>query len=179
VKPGSLIETLDGICHRELPGLLADPATPWKSLNVTYEDPHVERVWIQLGEYRLMLHRIHPCDRPLKHPHPWPSAIRVLSGQYMMGVGRFGQNGEAEVATLILTAGSRYEMNHPHGWHYVKPLGTPSLSVMLTGKPWPKTTGIKHPGTDQEHTHLAEPVKNELLQEFRKRFPVMVGQAFP
>jgi len=178
MKPGHLIETLNGICQRELPALLRDSGTPWQSLNVTYEDPHVERVWVQLGEYRILLHRIHPCDRPLKHPHPWPSAVRILSGQYKMGVGRLGHDGDAEVATFVLTAASSYEMLHPHGWHYVQPLYKPSLSVMLTGKPWPKTNGIKHPGTGQNQP-LSDARKSDLIQEFKQFFPVMVGEAFP
>ena len=170
MKPGQLIETLDGICQRELPGLLADPTTPWQSINITYEDPHVERVWIQLGEYRVLLHRIHPCEHPLRHPHPWPSAVRILSGQYRMGVGKLGQDGNAEIVTVLLTAGSSYEMLHPHGWHYVQPLLKPSLSVMLTGKPWPKTEiTITHPGTGQNQP-LSDAGKSDVLQDFKQFF---------
>jgi hypothetical protein len=166
MKPGSLIQTLDGLCQRELPALIRDPSTPWQTLDVTYEDPHVERVWVQLGEYRVNLHCIHPCPVALRHPHPWPSAIRVLSGQYKMGIGKLGQDGDAEIATIILTADSSYEMLHPHGWHYVQPLLRPSLSVMLTGKPW-LTTAIKHPGKglNQPLTGIR---KAEILAEFAR-----------
>lgn len=170
MKPGHLIAILDSICGRELPGLLADPTTPWQSLDVTYEDPHVERVWIQLGEYRVLLHRIHPCEKPLRHPHPWPSAVRILSGEYRMGVGKLGQDGDAEIATIVLTAFSSYEMLHSHAWHSVQPLYKPSLSVMLTGKPWPKVNGIAHPGTGQNQP-LSDARKSDLLQDFRQLFP--------
>src|SRR6185503_7498206 len=70
-------------------------------------------------------------------PHPWPSAIRVLSGKYEMGIG-FGAGDEAPpvAARVILSAGNEYEMTHPDGWHYVRPINEPSMSLMVTGRPW-------------------------------------------
>jgi hypothetical protein len=35
---------------RELPFLIADPSTNWQTLDVLYEEPRVERVWLQVGE---------------------------------------------------------------------------------------------------------------------------------
>lgn len=171
MKPGQMIEMLQGILKRELPGLLQTAETPWQTVDVTYEDPHVERVWVQLGDFRVNLHRIHPCKFPLTHPHPWPSAVHIFSGTYQMGVGRLGQNASAEVATILLTAGSSYEMIHPHGWHYVRPIGEPSMSVMLTGKPFPKEAGIQHPGKGQNKP-LTAVQKNEILAFFKKALPV-------
>lgn len=111
----------------------------WSTLDVDYEPPRVERLWKPLPneDARIYLHRIHPCEKALFHPHPWPSAVMILSGRYEMGVG-FG-SGEQEppvAARTILAAGSCYEMDHPDGWHWVRPIGGPSLSVMITGLPW-------------------------------------------
>jgi hypothetical protein len=121
-----------------LPELLAQPGI-WNSLLIDYYPPKVERLWTQLGEQRLMLHVIHPCaqDEALWHPHPWPSAIKILSGRYEMGCG-YGRGIKTPPTshTLILAAGSSYEMLHRDGWHYVRPLDAPSHSLMLIGKPW-------------------------------------------
>ena len=121
-----------------LPLLIKERAT-WHSVFVDYEQPFVERLWREWGEYRLYLHRIHPCaaDVALFHPHPWPSAMKVLSGSYEMGVGYgSGETVPPVAATVILNSGARYEMVHPDAWHSVRPREAPSLSLMVTGTPW-------------------------------------------
>src|SRR5205823_428108 len=82
--------------EKELPRLLASD-DGWQSLRVDYHPPFVDRVfrdWSPPGaaegaRYRISLHRIHPCApaEALFHPHPWPSAMRIHSGTYEMGVG--------------------------------------------------------------------------------------------
>lgn len=74
--------------EQDLPEMLKDESI-WRSLYVDYHPPTVERLWTPWREYRAFLHRIHPCDRQqaLFHPHPWPSAMRVLEGAYEMAVG--------------------------------------------------------------------------------------------
>ena len=69
-----------------LPELLKDEFL-WSTVDVDYETPRVERVWTQVGPMRINLHRIHPCKEALMHPHPWPSAVAVVHGEYEMGVG--------------------------------------------------------------------------------------------
>jgi hypothetical protein len=133
----NLIEKLQQIERVKLYDLLCDVSI-WKSLDINYHPPHVERLWCQLGNYRLYLHFIHPCEREqaLFHPHPWPSAIHVIEGQYEMGMGFGSGLEEPEVFSTILTQGGMYyEMPHRDGWHYVRPLSV-SSSVMLTGEPW-------------------------------------------
>lgn len=127
--------------ERELPKLLEEPVDSWNSLDVNYEPPRVERLWRPYKEdYRLYLHRIHPCEKALYHPHSWPSAIRIITGQYEMGVGTAygGKSYHKEFVKTILSAGSAYEIVDPHIFHYVKPLQAPSLSLMITGKPYEK-----------------------------------------
>lgn len=119
----------------------------WNSKYIDYEPPTVERLWRDVGGgYRLFLHRIYPCEEPYFHPHPWPSAIRILSGQYEMGVG-FGSGVVSPrcAARMILSTGDSYEMIDPDGWHWVRPLERPTLSLMVTGKPWDRDMPIAPP----------------------------------
>ena len=131
--------------EKTLPDLLRD-AAGWQSLDVDYEPPRVERLWRDivldpkdggLFHYRVCLHRIHPCETALFHPHPWPSAVKILSGRYEMSLGDSSTVIDPpKVATLVLTAGSAYEMVHPDGWHYVRPLDEPSYSLMIMAAPF-------------------------------------------
>jgi hypothetical protein len=152
-----------------LPALLLDGGI-WQSLHVDYHPPTVDRLWTRWGEYRLFLHRIHPCapGEALFHPHPWPSAMRVLDGEYEMAVG-FGQ-GMAEppfAARMVARGDFRYEMTHPDAWHYVRPIGGPTLSIMVTGKPWERES---HRAT-KPLSALAPGVVAELLGLFRAHYP--------
>jgi hypothetical protein len=142
----------------------------WQSLYIDYHPPTVERLWTPWRDYRVYLHRIHPCEREqaLFHPHPWPSAMRVLEGDYEMAVG-FGVGIETPpVAALMIAQGDfRYEMTHPDSWHYVRPLGRPTLSVMVTGKPWARDA----PRNSRPLQPLRQEQVAELLQLFRKQYP--------
>jgi hypothetical protein len=152
-----------------LPVLLRDERIS-QSLYVDYHPPTVERLWAAWGEYRICLHRIHPCEREqaLFHPHPWPSAMRVLAGDYEMAVG-FGAGMETPpVAALMIARGDfRYEMTHPDSWHYVRPLERPTLSVMVTGKPWTRDA----PKSGRRLQPLRPEQVTELLRLFRAHYP--------
>ncbi len=159
------------ILHRvenQLPEMLQEEAD-WNSLFIDYHPPVVERLWRQWFEFRIYLHRIHPCEpgEALFHPHPWPSAMHVLDGAYEMAIG-YG-TGEKEppiAARIILRAGAEYEMTDPHSWHYVRPLDHPSMSLMIAGKPWdpslPKSGKVLDP--------LAANQKEEILKFFRAHY---------
>lgn len=140
----------------------------WQSLDINYEEPRVERVWRQWSDYRICLHRIHPCDVSFFHPHPWPSTMRVLSGNYEMSVG-YGEGEKVPPISsrIILAPGSSYEMTEVNGWHSVRPLGGPVMSLMVTGKPWgramPKSDKIKLSTLNEEGV-------NEMLTFFRKEY---------
>jgi hypothetical protein len=152
-----------------LPELLQDEGA-WQSLYVDYHPPMVERLWRPWDQYRVFLHRIHPCEREqaLFHPHPWPSAMRVLEGEYEMAVG-FGPGMETPpVAALMVARGDfRYEMTHPDSWHYVRPLERPTLSVMITGKPWAREA----PRSGKRLQPLPADQVTELLGRFRALYP--------
>ena len=161
---------LDVLAEAEeaLPQLLQDERV-WQSLYVDYHPPFVERLWTRWRAYRIFLHRIHPCEREqaLFHPHPWPSAMRVLEGEYEMAVGFGAGMDTPPIAALMVTRGDfRYEMTHPDSWHYVRPLGRPTLSVMVTGKLWSRPS----PKSSKALQPLQVEQVAELLGLFRARY---------
>jgi hypothetical protein len=155
--------------ERELPELLQDESA-WSSVFIDYHPPTVERLWRKWDGYRVYLHRIYPCGpgEALFHPHPWPSAMHILEGEYEMAVG-YGKGEIAPpVAALMIAAGDfRYEMTDPDAWHYVRPLQRPSLSLMVTGKPWDRPA----PRSGKELQPLTAEQRAALLEFFRQRYP--------
>src|SRR5579864_6403459 len=109
-----MLQTLSAV-EQVLPRLLINEDS-WQGSFIDYHPPIVERLWMQWNEFRIQLHRIHPCGptEALFHLHPWPSAVHVLEGNYEMAVG-FGPGPEPpEVAALMtIVPGVRYEMTHP------------------------------------------------------------------
>jgi len=125
-----------------LPQWLDDPGG-WNTLDVNYHPPRVERLYRNFEDGRVFLHCIHPCepDEALVHPHPWPSAMLVLSGTYRTRVGYApGLQEPIMVYESMVTAWPktdyRYVMDHPDGWHAVMPEGGPVYTVMVTGPKW-------------------------------------------
>lgn len=120
-----------------LPELLFDEEG-WKGVHVDSLLPELRRLWRQLGEYRIYLHRFTPCEQgdEFLHPHPWPMAVRILSGAYEMRLGA-GADPHAPapiVATVVMGPGCVYEMTLPEGQHAVRPLGAePIYSFMVAG----------------------------------------------
>jgi len=118
----------------------------WKSLDINYHPPRVERLWSQFGTMRLMIHKIHPVEQPLLtaehkqalfHPHPWPSAVFIVSGDYEMGIGYGeGTSPPPVAARVTLGPGGYYTMTNKNAWHYVAPKKVPSMSIMLIDSPW-------------------------------------------
>lgn len=161
------MELLSGL-ESNLPALLDQPER-WSSLDVNYEPPRVERLWMDLDGHRVYLHRIHPCEKALYHPHPWPSAIKIVSGSYEMGVGYgVGDAVPPEAARVRLAAGSSYVMVEPDGWHYVRPLGPdPSLSLMVTGERWQRWS----PKPNFKLHELSPEDRLGLLASFKSHYP--------
>lgn len=170
VPGGSMFPALEQ-AERELPSLLL-ASSDWQSLLVDDEKPSVERLWMPYGEGRLMLHVIHPCapGEPLYHPHPWPSAMRIVDGWYETAYGHGPPDGPPPPMgeRKALGAGSRYEMVNPEAWHYVRPLGGPAATVMVTGKPWGASGNRKGRGLGP----LSPARIDALLDLFRGAYPV-------
>ena len=158
------------MAESELPDLLKNESD-WKTLDVNYHPPRVKRVWNVCGGnwFRISLHKIYPCEKgeALFHPHPWPSAIKILEGGYEMNVG-YGQGLKTPpiACTIILSEGSYYEMLNKDGWHSVRPLTEHSYSMMLTGKVWEREE-IKSSTPLQT---LTDERKKEIFDKFRKYF---------
>jgi len=195
-----MIEDLKNIEKTVLMDLLKNPSI-WNTLDVNYHQPRVERLWTQIGTSRLMLHVIHTCetDEALYHPHPWPSAMHVLSGSYEMGLGvkhtpnlkeiialqkqapdwdkypidktlKFrGYDDKKnivvirEIAKIIMDGDNYYEMLDPKGWHYVRPITSTCLSIMLIDEPWEITDDQDIPKAWGKLPTLTEKRKIDIL----------------
>lgn len=162
-EPGHWLRKMRELRQGPLEEMLKDPDR-WESLDIDYYPPRVERVWTQHGEDRVLLHRIHPCsyNTALWHPHPWPSAITVMDGQYEMGVSYCDLKPSGEAARIILTPGSSYEMSEPKGWHFVRPFDGPVYSLMFVGPKFP--VPVKPPEAPQ---HELVPLPYEVQEEIR------------
>ena len=112
----------------------------WESLMINRRKPHTYRAFIQYDDTRICLHRFDACepDSSFAHPHPWPSSMLVLSGQYDLAVSHTPdlESGDpSPVINLTLNAGSIYHMNDRHTWHQVIPR-TECYSLMVNGPRW-------------------------------------------
>jgi hypothetical protein len=169
-----MLSVLQKVIDNELVGLMRRK-NEWSSVHVTYHPPEVERLWIQVGPVRVFLHRIHPCaeGEALFHPHPWPSAVRVVSGEYAHTTGycerlRNSERHPYELMTSILRAGSDYEMIKPMAWHSVRPLGGPSDSIMIVGEPHKVPIIMPSPPTEKQGP-LSPERFDELFAEWHDR----------
>ena len=148
-----MLKILELIEKEALPQLLFGRSPDiWQSLYIDYEKPFVERLWCQLGPVRINLHKIHPCNEgeALFHPHPWPSAMHVLTGVYETAIGYAIWNETPEIALKGEVSGDfKYEMGNQNAWHYVRPISYPAYTVMVTGTPYktllPVRVGHKSP----------------------------------
>jgi len=145
--------------------LLSHPEL-WNDLLVTYEKPTVERLWMQDGENRIYLHRIHTCNpgEAYYHKHPWPSAMRVVSGTYEMQVGLMmpGNTEPTTAAKLRLDHGSTYEMTNSEAMHSVRPLAYETLSLMVTGPRWT----ISDSAAKLDNGRLTQDQRDRLFADF-------------
>lgn len=125
-----------------LPELLEDEAQ-WDSLLIDKYPPVIYRLSLPVtDELTLVLHKLFPCpvdSDAYIHSHSWPFALKIIRGEYEMGVG-FSTNRKEPppiIHKIIIGSGTVYEMSSSDIWHYTKPLSNePSYSVMLIGKRW-------------------------------------------
>lgn len=155
--------------HFKKENLLSDPSK-WKSIDVDYHPPHVERLYTNIGSIRVCLHKIHPCDpdEALLHPHPWPASFKVYKGMYLTEIGSSSTSEPPKESVKVnLSAGSMISMTNPNDWHYVAPIDEPVYTMMINGAPYEKT----HPGVKKASKKLfplKEFAKEDLLREFKK-----------
>lgn len=146
--------------EKRLPKLLK-LVDEWHGKLIVYEKPMVERLWMQDGDNRIYLHRIHSCapDEAYYHQHSWPSAIRVVKGQYEMKIGSKDAS-----SSVIMIPKSSYEMTDPKAFHSVRPLDCNVLSLMVTGPLYEGAKKVAIPANPDLPSDMA----NQLLADFRK-----------
>lgn len=163
--------------EKNLRPMLQEGVDAWESLLIDYHHPYVDRLWRQVGPYRVFLHRIHPIPGgdhpPLFHPHSWPSAMRIVRGSYRMALGYGEGDHEPPVAaTVILEGGSSYEMTDPNTWHSVSPQLRPVLTLMVADEPWDRSIrsipDIAYP--KKTLGPLDDETKLELLEQFQSHY---------
>lgn len=136
------------IRHMLLDEIRDEHVDKWKSLDVLYHLPRVERLFkevvIRGRHYHVSLHPIHPVENAadcLMHFHPWNYACKIIHGGYEMGTG-YGSPFEAAPTDICIeykSKGSIYRFPSPWWWHYVCPKGDISWSITLTqSPPFPK-----------------------------------------
>jgi hypothetical protein len=124
----------------------------WSYLHVTYEHPHVRRLWKQYGSERVFLHCFEPIpagEAGLLHHHPWPAASLIVEGGYGMDLELDG----VLVATTWQCAGSAYELSDPRVRHVVRPDPGDAgsvWSIMITGAPFEAPIGLLKPANPGE-----------------------------
>lgn len=169
------IEKLKEFERIVIPVLLRQPEK-WKSLDVDYHPPRVERLFLNHGDgYRIYLHVIHKTeDECLYHKHKWPAALKQVYGSYKMGV-TYSENeissDEAhalpDLACFEISAGSYYEMTQTDALHYVKPISPFSCSIMLTNDLYPEHIYRKE-AVDRPLHGLSDLRKLEILDLFNR-----------
>ena len=156
--------------ERVLPRMLKS-VEGWTGLYADTVKPALTRVWRQWGENRIYLHSFGPCgqDEVFPHPHPWDSAIRTW-GEYEMGVG-YGADPEtppAMFAEMAFTPGSAYALVGPNAWHWVRPKGSGSDSVMVAGPPVYQQNRIR---ANTPVRGLTETEIRAQLERFKRYYP--------
>ncbi len=135
----SLLKEAHEVLLRHLPTKERIDLRGWQSAYTVFNGIPAERLWRPMGELHLVLQRSYPGQpgSASLHHHVGPVAVQILTGTCEMGVG-YGSviDPAALAARMILPAGSVYEMPNGPGWHWVRPLEQPSLSLMVTGRLW-------------------------------------------
>jgi hypothetical protein len=111
-------------------------ASLWDSIEINKKKPHTSRAIRMYGEDRVCVHRLEPCERIdcFAHPHAWPAAVLVLSGEYIHDIG-YKETFDGPYRALyreIVGQDSLYQMVHPNVWHKVQP-NKPTYSIMVNG----------------------------------------------
>jgi hypothetical protein len=132
-------------------GKILSLADAMQTSRIIHDEPEVWRVWWQLGDIRVALHKIMPCDECFFHPHPWPSVIRCLKGGYTHRIGLYnGPKADVEALTpdhiqafsdtlvpmtTTISAGDSYLMPDIRQFHQVSTSAV-SYSLMIMGLPY-------------------------------------------
>lgn len=181
-------ETLAEV-ERLMPNMLED-RNEWNTSHVIHDDPEVWRLWRQIGEIRVCIHKIYACTDPFLHVHPWPSIVKCLSGGYMHTIAMHnGPNSYGEVIRLnpdeldsfsasltrhtnLVVPGSVYEMTDVRQFHSVKAHDI-SWSIMLMGMPYFKGATRQFSRVPPQKVELKNYMRNEMFAFADKIYPLV------
>lgn len=155
--------------EEDLPTLLSE--AQWDSLIIDRRKPETYRLFTQIGENRLCLHRFSPCnsDEAFWHPHPWPAAFKILGGSYRMEIRYESLDTSVEVLSTIMSAGSYYEITSPFTWHKISPIGgLPVYTIMLNGPNFPNPHPEVRTTKGKDLGKIPEAEKLKLLKMFKR-----------
>lgn len=162
-----VLKTIESI----LPTLLNEESE-WKGLYADSEKPHLKRLWRQWYQYRINLHNFTACEatEEFPHPHPWRIAVRILEGNYLMGLGR-GSNllTPPPLTYKEYKPGDCYEMIDEDEWHAIRPIGSEALTIMVSGLPIYERNKV-HSNRPSRELTLEE--RSVLFERIRGHYPI-------
>lgn len=172
-----------------MPELLTNHLHEAKSVKILHDEPEVWRVWREIWDIRVAIHKIFPCNECFFHPHPWPSVVEILQWGYTHRTAQY--NGSPEEiyklqpddieefsGKLISTEstvvpGCTYYMPDIRQFHQVS-TSIINYSLMITGKPYfhwatqqfsRKSPAWKNPSlTEDEFNELTNVAKKYFIQ---------------
>jgi hypothetical protein len=163
-----VLKTIESI----LPTLLAEEST-WKGLYADSAKPHLQRLWRLWYQYRINLHYFTACgsEEEFPHPHPWKMAVRILEGNYLMGIGR-GSNPEVPPVLTYkeYKPGDCYEMLGADEWHAIRPLGDEALTIMVSG---PAVYSENKVWSNKPSRDLTSSERSVLFERIKSHYPVL------
>jgi len=149
----------------------------WDSLVIDRRKPHTFRIFRRFDDvFRACLHTFHACEEKdaFAHPHPWPGAFLLLSGEYNHTVG-FSLDLESPPTFIykeVIRPFSTYEITHKQLWHKVQPTMT-THTIMINGLEW---EGHKDTRTTKGKD-LKSLSRDELGKQCRE-FQLLIGNYF-
>ena len=101
--------------------------------------------------------------------------MRILEGTYELTVGCGTDEAAPPIAARLIVSGPfEYEMTDAHAWHAVRSIGTPAMTVMVTGPRWergsPRTDPPLPPHKDEPLAPLSEAEMEKMLAYYRQRY---------
>lgn len=120
---------------------LLEQPTIWDSLLINRRKPETVRLFTQVGDRRICLHRFSAAEESevVWHPHPWPATFLILDGGYELFLAtskdRKSPPDESTLTRRYVGPGDNYEMLSPLDWHKIVPTQT-TYTVMINGPEW-------------------------------------------
>ena len=158
-----MIDKLKQIEDKLIMDLLSKPEI-WNSLVLDSTLPLKERLWTQIGNYRISLDFIHTCKKEEvfleKNIHP--NSIHILQGGYEMGVSLLDNEKDIIFTAFAPDGNLYYDSINDNTCFYIRPTSAVCSAVMLSGELFEKDT-IKE---NKEVNNLDATRKSVMLEYF-------------